>query len=106
MSSRSKSEVSEENFTILIMLRAKKEETANLSVRVLPQVRALGHAINGTPHGDEAVYFNTTNEYRVQTTCMPIIVIDDVFLYLKGRFFLISEGQIYKIRILLPKPTI
>ncbi|KTD73812.1 type IV conjugative transfer system coupling protein TraD [Legionella tucsonensis] len=104
LGSRAKAEVSEGNFNTLIMLRVKNEETANLLVKVLPQVGVVGHTqvsmVNDTPHGDDGVYFNTTNEDRVQTSSIPMIGVDDIVSLPKGQcFILVSGGDVYKIRI-------
>lgn len=107
LGSRAKAEVSEGNFNTLIMLRVKNEETANLLVKVLPQVGVVGHTqvsmVNDTPHGDDGVYFNTTNEDRVQTSSVPMIWVDDIVSLPKGQaFMIVNGGEVYKIRIPLP----
>lgn len=104
LGSKAKAEVSEGNFNTLIMLRVKNEETANLLVKVLPQVGVIGHTqvsmVNDTPHGEDGVYFNTTNEDRVQTSLVPMIGVDDIVSLPKGQaFILVSGGEIYKVRI-------
>ena len=107
LGSRAKADVSEGNFNTLIMLRVKNEQTANLLVKVLPQVGVIGHTqvsmVNDTPHGDEGVYFNTTNEDRVQTTSVPMIGVDDIISLPKGQaFVLVNGGEVWKIRMPLP----
>ncbi|MGQ3887856.1 type IV conjugative transfer system coupling protein TraD [Legionella sp. CNM-1927-20] len=104
LGSKAKAEVSEGNFNTLIMLRVKNEETANLLVKVLPQVGVVGHTqvsmVNDTPHGDDGVYFNTTNEDRVQTTSAPMIEVNDIISLPKGQaFVLVNGGELYKVRI-------
>ena len=108
LGSRAKADVSEGNFNTLIMLRVKNEETANLLVKVLPQVGVVGHTqvsmVNDTPHGDDGVYFNTTNEDRVQTSSVPMIGVDDIVSLPKGQAFLLSGGgTFYKLRLPLFK---
>ncbi|KTD20019.1 type IV conjugative transfer system coupling protein TraD [Legionella israelensis] len=110
LGSRAKADVSEGNFNTLIMLRVKNEETAHLLVKVLPQVGVIGHTqvsmVNDTPHGDDEVYFNTTNEDRVQTSSVPMIGVEDIVSLPKGQaFVLVSGGEIYKIRVPLPLNT-
>ncbi|WP_419420693.1 type IV conjugative transfer system coupling protein TraD [Legionella sp. D16C41] len=105
--SRAKADVSEGNFNTLIVLRVKNEETANLLVKVLPQVGVVGHTqvsmVNDTPHGEDGVYFNTTNEDRVQTTSIPMIEVNDIISLPKGQaFVLVNGGELYKVRIPLP----
>jgi conjugative coupling factor TraD (TOL family) len=107
LGSKAKAEVTEGNLNTLIMLRVKNEETANLLVKVLPQVGVVGHTqvsmANDTPHGEDNVYFNTTNEDRVQTTSVPMIDVNDIISLPKGQaFVLVNGGELYKIRIPLP----
>lgn len=107
LGSRAKAEVTEGNLNTLIMLRVKNEETANLLVKVLPQVGVVGHTqvsmVNDTPHGEDGVYFNTTNEDRVQTTAVPMIEVNDIISLPKGQaFVLVNGGELYKVRIPLP----
>lgn len=104
LGSRAKAEVSEGNFNTLIMLRVKNEETANLLVKVLPEVGVVGHTqvsmVNDTPHGTDGIYFNTTNEDRVQTSSVPMIGVDDIISLPKGQaFVLVNGGEVYKVRI-------
>ncbi|MCE3045371.1 type IV conjugative transfer system coupling protein TraD [Legionella sp. 16cNR16C] len=107
LGSKAKAEVTEGNFNTLIMLRVKNEETANLLVKMLPQVGVVDHTqvsmVNDTPHGEDGVYFNTTNEDRVQTSSVPMIDVNDVISLPKGQaFVLVNGGELYKIRIPLP----
>ncbi|TIE20726.1 conjugative coupling factor TraD, PFGI-1 class, partial [Legionella pneumophila] len=58
---------------------------------------------NDTPHGEAGVYFNTTNEDRVQTTAVPMIDVNDIISLPKGQAFaLVNGGELYKVRIPLP----
>ncbi|KTD10610.1 conjugative coupling factor TraD [Legionella gratiana] len=71
------------------------------------QVGVVGHTqvsmVNDSPHGDDGVYFNTTNEDRVQTSSVPMIGVDDVISLPKGQaFMIVNGGELYKIRIPLP----
>ena len=104
LGSKAKAEVSEGNFNTLIMLRVKNEETANLLVKVLPQVGVVDHTqvsmVNDTPRGEDGVYFNTTNEDRIQTMSVPMIGVDDIISLPKGQaIVLVNGGETYKIRI-------
>ena len=59
--------------------------------------------VNDTPHGDDGVYFNTTNEDRVQTSAVPMIEVNDIISLPKGQAFgLVNGGELYKVRIPLP----
>ncbi|ARB90767.1 conjugative coupling factor TraD, PFGI-1 class [Legionella longbeachae] len=107
LGSKARAEVTEGNFNTLIMLRVKNEETANLLVKMLPQVGVVDHTqvsmVNDTPHGEDGVYFNTTNEDRVQTSSVPMIDVNDVISLPKGQaFVLASGGELFKVRIPLP----
>jgi conjugative coupling factor TraD (TOL family) len=107
LGSKAKADVTEGNFNTLIMLRVKNEDTANLLVKVLPQVEVVSHTqvsmVNDTPHGAEGVYFNTTNEDRVQSTAVPMIEVNDIISLPKGQaFVLVNGGEVYKVRLPLP----
>ncbi len=107
LGSRAMAEVTEGNLNTLIIMRVKNEETANLLVKILPQVGVIGHTqvsmVNDTPHGEEGIFFNTTNEDRVQTSAIPMIEVNDVISLPKGQaFVLVNGGELYKIRIPLP----
>lgn len=74
---------------------------------MLPQVGVVDHTqvsmVNDTPHGEDGVYFNTTNEDRVQTSSVPMIDVNDVISLPKGQaFVLVNGGELYKLRIPLP----
>ncbi len=107
LGSRAMAEVTEGNLNTLIILRVKNEETANLLIKILPQVGVVGHTqvsmVNDTPHGEDKVYFNTTNEDRVQTSAVPMIEVNDIISLPKGQaFLLVNGGELYKVRIPLP----
>ena len=107
LGSRAMAEVTEGNLNTLIILRVKNEETANLLIKILPQVGVIGHTqvsmVNDTPHGEDGVYFNTTNEDRVQTSAVPMIEVNDIISLPKGQaFVLVNGGELYKVRIPLP----
>ncbi|WP_133137183.1 type IV conjugative transfer system coupling protein TraD [Legionella rowbothamii] len=107
LGSKAKAAVTEGNFNTLIMLRVKNEETANLLVKALPQVGVVDHTqvsmVNDTPNGEDGIYFNTTNEDRVQTTSVPMVDVNDLISLPKGQaFVLVSGGELYKVRIPLP----
>ena len=77
------------------------------AIKILPQVGVIGHTqvsmVNDTPHGEDGVYFNTTNEDRVQTSAVPMIEVNDIISLPKGQaFVLVNGGELYKVRIPLP----
>ena len=107
LGSAAMAEMTEGNLNTLIMMRVKNEETANLLVKILPQVGVVGHTqvsmVNDTPQGEEGIYFNTTNEDRVQTTNVPMIEVSDIIALPKGQAFVfVNGGELYKIRIPMP----
>ena len=107
LGSRAMAEVTEGNLNTLVIMRVKNEETANLLIKILPQVGVIGHTqvsmVNDTPHGEDGVYFNTTNEDRVQTSAVPMIEVNDIISLPKGQaFVLVNGGELYKVRIPLP----
>lgn len=107
LGSTAMAEMTEGNLNTLIMMRVKNEETANLLVRILPQVGVVGHTqvsmANDTPHGNEGIYFTTTNEDRIQTTNVPMLEISDIISLPKGQAFVfVNGGELYKIRIPMP----
>jgi len=107
LGSTAMAEMTEGNLNTLIMMRVKNEETANLLVKILPQVGVVGHTqvsmVNDTPHGEEGIYFNTTNEDRVQTTNVPMVEISDIISLPKGQAFVfVNGGELYKVRIPMP----
>ena len=100
-------EMTEGNLNTLIMMRVKNEETANLLIKILPQIGVVGHTqvsmVNDTPHGEEGIYFNTTNEDRVQTTNVPMVEVSDIISLPKGQAFVfVNGGELYKVRIPMP----
>ena len=100
-------EMTEGNLNTIIMMRVKNEETANLLVKILPQVGVVGHTqvsmANDTPHGEEGIYFNTTNEDRVQINNVPMIEVSDIIALPKGQaFVLVNGGELYKVRLPMP----
>ena len=89
-------------------MRVKNESTANLLVKNLPKVNVVHHTqvsmVSDTPHGKEKVYFNTTNEDRVQTSSVSMLEASDVIALPKGQaFMLCNGGELYKIRVPIHK---
>ena len=107
LGSKAKAEVTEGNLNTLIILRVKNDETANLLINVLPKVDVVSHTqvsmVSDTPHGEEGVFFNTTNEDRVQKNSVDMLEVDDITSLPKGQaFVLVNGGELYKVRIPLP----
>ena len=107
LGSRAMAEMTEGNLNTLIMLRVKNTDTARVLTDMLPAVDVVSHTqvsmVNDTPHGEDNVYFNTTNEDRVQMTSIPMLEPSDVASLPKGQAFVFANGgELYKIRIPLP----
>lgn len=107
LGSTAMAEMTEGNLNTLIMMRVKNEETANLLVKILSQVGVVGHTqvsmVNDTPYGEEGIYFNTTNEDRVQTTNVPMVEVSDIISLPKGQAFVfVNGGELYKVRTPMP----
>ncbi len=107
LGSKAMAEVTKGNLNTLIILRVENEETANLLVRVLPKVDVVSHTevsvASDTPHGADGVYFNTSNEDRVQKNAIDMLEVNDITSLPKGQaFVLVNGGELYKVRIPLP----
>lgn len=107
LGSRAMAEMTEGNLNTLIMLRVKNTDTAKVLTDMLPAVDVVSHTqvsmVNDTPHGEDNVYFNTTNEDRVQMTSIPMLEPSDLVSLPKGQAFVLANGgDLYKIRIPLP----
>jgi conjugative coupling factor TraD (TOL family) len=107
LGSKAMAEVTKGNLNTLIVLRVENEETANLLIKVLPQVDVVSHTqvsmVNDTPHGEDGIYFNTSNEDRVQKNAIGMLEVNDIISLPKGQaFVLVNGGELYKIRIPLP----
>lgn len=104
LGSKAKAEVTEGNLNTLIMLRPKNAETAKMLVDILPTVDVVSHTevstVSDTPHGAEGVFFNTTNEDRVQKTAITMLEVSDITSLPKGQaFVLVNGGELYKTRV-------
>lgn len=107
LGSKAMAEVTKGNLNTLILLRVENEETAKLLINVLPTVDVVSHTqvsmVNDTPHGEEGVFFNTTNEDRVQKSSISMLEVNDIVSLPKGQaFVLVNGGELYKVRIPLP----
>lgn len=97
------------NFNNLIMLRVRETATAELLTKQLPKVEvystslASGATDSSDPQGHTAFTSNTRDQ--ITTTTVPMIEPAHVVALPKGQAFaLVEGGQLWKIRIPLPKP--
>ncbi|PJE14458.1 type IV conjugative transfer system coupling protein TraD [Legionella sp.] len=107
LGSKAMAEVTKGNLNTLIILRVENDETANLLIKVLPSVDVVSHTqvsmVSDTPHGEEGIFFNTTNEDRVQKNSIGMLEVNDITSLPKGQaFVLVNGGELYKVRIPLP----
>ena len=96
------------NFNTLIMLRVQNIETAQILIDKLPEVPIImSTQLSGASDvsdPDDWVDFNTQNEDRIAMETVPMIKASDLVTLPKGQAFaLIEGGQLYKIRMPLPK---
>ncbi|MCD6056226.1 MAG: traD [Gammaproteobacteria bacterium] len=100
--------MTEGNLNTLIMLRVKNRETAELLINQLPSVDILTPSqvsrVSDTPQGVDGVYFHTSNEDRVERVSVPMLSVNDIVSLPKGQAFVfVNGGELYKIRMPLPK---
>jgi hypothetical protein len=91
----------------VIMLRTKEARTVDMLLNQLPTVPILrvipaSHSTDN-PHGDEGIFYQSTNEDRFGHAELKLIEQTDVLNLPKGQAFCLLEGgKLYKIRIPLP----
>ena len=98
----------EGNFNTIAMLRVKTKATAEFLTDQLPdvQVSQLTAATSSRDSSDISndTHFVSTNEDRQTTETVPMLVTNNVISLPKGQaFVLIEGGQLYKVRLPLPK---
>jgi conjugative coupling factor TraD (SXT/TOL subfamily) len=96
------------NFNNLIMLRVRETATAELLTNQLPKVEVYTSTIisgatdTSDPHGTSAFTSNTTD--RLTATSVPMLEPAHIVGLPKGQAFALLEGgNLYKIRMPLPK---
>lgn len=97
------------NLNTLICLRVLEEETAKLLTSKLPQripIHSMTQvsSVTDSPHIGTSSDFSSSNEDRVLMTEVPLLTADDLIQLPKGQAFCLLEGgQLWKIRMPLPK---
>lgn len=96
------------NLNAMIMLRVKEAKTADMLINQLPKVPILrvvpASSSSDSPHGEEGIYYKSTNEDRFSQTDVSLITQNEILNLPKGQAFCLLEGgKLYKIRIPLPK---
>ncbi|EPC00581.1 hypothetical protein L861_06485 [Litchfieldella anticariensis FP35 = DSM 16096] len=97
------------NFNNLIMLRVREEKTAELLTRQLRKVNVANRMLVSMA-GDNSdvttdIDFTSSGGDRISTVQVPMIEPADVVSLPKGQAFALLEGgQLWKVRMPLPKP--
>ncbi len=107
-SNHDKAKMLEGNFQSQIVMRVKNKETAMVLVDQLSEVQVItrmeGSSASDTPHGEEGIYFNTGNDMRLSLKPMPMLQSNDIISLPKGQAFVFTNGgELYKVRLPLPK---
>lgn len=96
------------NLNTMIMLRVKNIETAEMLTKQLPEVKILSSTLvsraNDVAFPDSYEDFSSGNEDRIGQESVPMLNPSDLTQLPKGQAFaLIEGGQLYKLRLPLPK---
>ncbi len=96
------------NLNTMIMLRVKTVETAEMLTNQLPDVKVITSTLvsraNDVADPDSYEDFGSGNEDRIGAETVPMLTPSDLTQLPKGQAFaLIEGGQLYKIRLPLPK---
>ncbi|MFB4390381.1 MULTISPECIES: type IV conjugative transfer system coupling protein TraD [unclassified Pseudomonas] len=98
------------NFNTLQMLRVRETATAELLTNQLPKVnvqtRTLVSGATDTADPDARTDFTSSSQDRVTITAVPLIEPAHIIALPKGQMFSFQEGgQLWKVRMPLPKPA-
>lgn len=98
------------NLNNIVMFRTKESKTVNMLLEQLPTVPVLrvipASSSADTAHGEDGVYYRSTNEDRFAHSDQRLIEQNDVLNLPKGQAFCVTEGgKLYKLRMPLPKTT-
>jgi conjugative coupling factor TraD (TOL family) len=96
------------NMGTVVMFRCKEASTVEMLLSQLPIVPILrvlpSSTSSDTSHGEEGVYFRSTNDDRYTHSEQRLIEQNDVLNLPKGQAFCLLEGgKLYKLRMPLPK---
>lgn len=96
------------NLGTVIMFRCKEAATVEMFLSQLPTVPILrvtpASSSSDTSHGDDGVYYRSTNEDRFTHNEQRLIEQNDVLNLPKGQAFCLLEGgKLYKLRMPLPQ---
>ena len=96
------------NFGTIVMFRCQEVKTIQILLEKLPQVPILRtlpvSASTDTPHGENGIFYQSTNQDSFTLTEQRLITPNDVLNLPKGQAFCLLEGgQLYKLRMPLPQ---
>ena len=96
------------NLNTMIMMRVKTTETAEMLTKQLPDVKLMTSTLvsraNDVAFPDSHEDFGSGNEDRIGSETVPMLSPSDLTQLPKGQAFaLIEGGQLYKIRLPLPR---
>lgn len=96
------------NLNTMIMLRVKTTETAEMLTKQLPDVKIMTSTLvsraNDVAFPESHEDFSSGNEDRIGSETVPMLAPSDLTQLPKGQAFaLIEGGQLYKLRLPLPK---
>lgn len=96
------------NLGTVVMFRCKEAATVEMFLSQLPTVPIMrvlpASASSDTSHGEEGIYYRSTNEDRFTHSEQRLIEQNDVLNLPKGQAFCLLEGgKLYKLRMPLPK---
>jgi conjugative coupling factor TraD (TOL family) len=95
------------NIGTVVMFRCKEAATVEMFLSQLPTVPILrvipASSSSDTSHGEEGIYYRSTNEDRFTHSEQRLIEQNDVLNLPKGQAFCLLEGgKLYKLRMPLP----
>lgn len=98
------------NLGTVIMFRCKEAATVEMFLSQLPTVPIWrvtpASSSSDTTHGEEGIYYRSSNEDRLTQTEQRLIEQNDVLNLPKGQAFCLLEGgKLYKLRMPLPTQT-
>ena len=96
------------NFGTLTMLRVSNEDTASLFTKCVEQIKTRSKVpftmSNDKSESQNGELFTTNNSDQISEEKISIVEVNDLFSLPKGQAFVMTNGgEIYKIRIPLPK---
>lgn len=96
------------NIGTVVMFRCKEAATVEMFLNQLPVVPVLrvvpASSSADTSHGEEGIYYRSTNEDRFSYSECRLIEQNDVLNLPKGQAFCLLEGgKVYKLRMPLPQ---